>query len=103
MIETTEQPATPKRTRRRRRMSWTRLFCNVLTTLILLGIVGHALWSYLETRAVDRRVAALRAAGEPVLPADFTPSDPTGADNAGVDFDAAAAMLDQYGHAHREL
>jgi hypothetical protein len=72
----------------------------VLVFILVLASVVLALaaWQWQARRALDRRIEALRSAGERVLPSDFAPApadyDPQG--NAACDLVAAAAILDDY-------
>src|SRR5689334_19274707 len=68
--------------------------------IIKVGIVGlliaillaHIIWTLVEGKSMRRRVAALQAAKEPILPADFDVAD--GADNSSADILAAAGKID---------
>lgn len=54
-------------------------------TLALIGVVfiAHLTWSAAAGRGLADRVAALKAAGEPILPGDFA-TPPDGPDNGGT-------------------
>src|SRR5688572_14683264 len=65
-----------------------RLFVATIV-LVAATIIGHTAWSLLSGRGVNQRIARIRAAGEPILPADFATTNPAGADNGGPDIDAA--------------
>src|SRR4051794_19780107 len=76
-----------------RKVSWRRI---VLLDVVLLSIVfaAHAGWRWHAARALDQQIDQLRAAGEPLLPADFRPKDDYPDGNAAPDLTAAATILD---------
>jgi hypothetical protein len=79
----------------KRRFPWWRLARWSVALLIAAAIIGHAMWGSVAEQGVNRRVQALRDAGEPVLPQDFTPPHPNDSENAAVDVEAAANMIDE--------
>lgn len=63
---------------------WGRRFGWGLAGFAVLVIASSLLWVLLSGRGVSARVARLKAAGEPVLPADFA-TPPDGPDNGGTE------------------
>jgi outer membrane protein TolC len=60
-----------------------------MASLVVVVIVAHSMWGMVVEQGVKRRVEALRKAGEPILPEDFTPPVVPDADNAAIDIEAA--------------
>jgi hypothetical protein len=87
---------TEDRTFRKRLWRWIR-WTIVVVPIVLL--ISHAIWGYAEGAGVRRRVEALKAAGEPILPADFTPLA-DGAGNGGDDILAAGDAVTAYREAN---
>src|SRR6476620_10197600 len=93
MIENGGAAAT---SRRRRKGRWGRLILITLLFLPVLALIGHGIWGYSLGRGLNNRIEALRAAGEPLLPADFAlPALPPD-QNGGPDIEAAGATIEQY-------
>ncbi|MEA2708475.1 MAG: hypothetical protein QOF78_1076 [Phycisphaerales bacterium] len=84
----------------RRKGRWGRRFGWAIATMIALVLIAHGTWSAVARHGVRSRVAALQAAGEPILPADFA-TPPNGPDNGGDDLLAAGDAIDQYASANR--
>jgi hypothetical protein len=59
-------------------------------------VLGHGIWGYSLGRGLNNRIEALRAAGEPMLPADFALPALPPEQNGGPDIDAAGAAIAQY-------
>ena len=72
---------------------WGRRFGIAIVTLIVAAFVGHGVWSLTESRKLEAQIAAIQAAGEPILPADFGPADTDAPDNAVTQLVAAAGLL----------
>src|SRR4051812_34447507 len=76
-----------------RQVRWGRRIGLGLLVVALLLIAVHALWSGVVAKGVQRRVAALRAAGEPILPEDFSTPVLAPAENGGPDILAAGDAI----------
>ena len=75
-----------------------------LGSTLLLGAIALIAWSFISTRQLDGRIAAIQARGEPILPEDFKRSVPAESD-AMVELRQAHAIARQYARspAVREL
>src|SRR5438034_3443629 len=82
------------RNRLGRWLGWT------IAVVIVTVVASHVIWSYVESSGIRRRVAALKAAGEPILPADFAPPA-DGPDNGGDDIVAAGETIRAYASVNR--
>jgi hypothetical protein len=80
---------------------WERRLLIAAGVLIVGTLLGHGLWTYLAGRGVRSRVAALKAAGEPVLPVDFATDNPDAPDNGGPDIFLAGEVVDRYQRLHK--
>src|SRR4051812_23274228 len=76
------------------RRRWLRRIGLSVVVLVLLLAAGHWYWGHQAERQLAGRLAELRAAGEPVAPADLAGPAVPDADNAAIDLRAAAAAID---------
>jgi hypothetical protein len=67
----------------------------IVGLLFLLLVATHATWGWLEQRRLDRRLASLHAAGEPIYAADFDSPAPAADENAADDILAGWAILNR--------
>src|SRR5688572_5285683 len=81
---------------RRRRGRWGRRIGVVLVILPFAAVLAHAIWGYTNGAGLTRRIAAIQARGEPILPADFAPPKLPPAQNGGPDIDAAGDAVNAY-------
>lgn len=66
----------------------------IIALLVLVALLMcHVLWTEAKERALNRKVQAMRAAGESVLLDDFVPPSVPDTDNAALDYLAAANLL----------
>lgn len=85
-------------------VSWRRRIAMMLGGLVALVLVAHLAWTMVAVGNLRKRVAQLRAQGEPVLPADFmSPAAADEADNGGADVDAAVELAAAYRAAHAQF
>src|SRR5436309_15576871 len=82
-----------------RRRRWGRWAVFALVALIFLAILGHWFWGSYEERELDREVAELRAAGEPMVAGDFTHEMVSEAQNAAPLLRRAADSIDDQNEA----
>ena len=75
----------------RRRWPWVLL---ALACVALLVLTFYAVWSAGANRRLDREIARLKAAGEPIEWSDFAVKGVADADNAVIDLRAAAGSID---------
>ncbi len=66
-----------------------------IVVVFITPFLAHGVWTLIAANRVARQVEALQAAGEPILPADFAPVDPEGADNAAPDLISAGVGVDR--------
>src|SRR5262245_50104351 len=80
---------------RKPKFSFARMMLLVFLTLLCAGLL-HAGWSWQTDRSLQKRIDALRAAGEKILPTDFRGdyADIDGDQNAERDILAAGAFAD---------
>ena len=79
----------PPLPRTRNRKPWGKRFGWSLLALFLAAALGHAIWGLVEQHIFRQRIAALQAAGEPIMPADFATANVDASDNAYNDLLAA--------------
>ena len=91
MIENEQQP--PPIPPRRGKWGKRILIALMLGPLLLLLV--HGIWMFTGSRGLRTRVMAIRASGEPILPADFAPPTLTPDQNGGPDIDAAGDAIDR--------
>jgi hypothetical protein len=72
-----------------------------LLAIAVTLVLAHVTWSLIESGGLRNQIAALKAAGEPIVPKDFQPP-PDGPDNGGNDIMAAGKAVGEYADAHRE-
>src|SRR5689334_9541751 len=88
--------------RPRRRWGW--WVALALVVFIALAILGHAYWGSYQERELEREVAELRAAGEPMVAGDFVRQPVAEADNAALLLRKAAQSINDtseaWGRAH---
>src|SRR4051812_17467089 len=77
------------------RRRWLRRLGLSLLVLVLPLVAGHWYWGHRAERQLAEQLAQLRAAGEPVAPADLAGPAVQDGDNAAVDLRAAASAIDQ--------
>ncbi|MCC7291257.1 MAG: hypothetical protein IT449_04240 [Phycisphaerales bacterium] len=78
---------------RRRRARWRRAW-GMLALLFLLLVVTRVWWGAAAQRRLDAVIERYRAAGEPILIADFTPMNaPRDAENAALLYEQAAVAV----------
>ncbi len=73
---------------------WFRRLAIGVAALVVLTAIGHRLWTARAQARLDRTLAALKAAGEPVTAADLTFGSVPGVDNASLDYKRAGALVD---------
>jgi hypothetical protein len=79
-----------------------RLLVGVLL-LTLFAAMVHLSFAMYAKGKLRKAVAQLRARGEPILPADFAPTNPGSADNGGPDVDAAVQQIAGWRDANKKL
>jgi hypothetical protein len=77
-----------------RSLRWGRWVVLLLLLAPLLGLILHGFWSRGQRRALDRTVAAYKAAGEPTVAEDLQTPYVSDEDNAALGLRAAAGALD---------
>jgi len=71
--------------RPRRRWRWGKWVWRVVGSAPVVALLGVGIWGYWVERRVEGRLAALRAAGEPVYPGDFESATPAAGKNGADD------------------
>ena len=84
-----------------RKGRWGRRFGIALCVCLAAMFLAHVTWSFTTGHGVKSRIRALKAAGEPILPADFA-TPPDGPDNGGTIILAIGDAVDQYRKSHSE-
>jgi hypothetical protein len=77
-----------------RPLRWGRWLLLLLLLAPLLGLILHGFWGRGQRRALDRTVAAYKAAGEPTVAEDLQTPYVSDEDNAALGLRAAAGALD---------
>src|SRR5437764_1186617 len=83
------------------RVRWGRRLGCAIAIIAVAIFVSHMIWSFAESSGVRRQVATLKAAGEPILPADFSTAQ-DGPDNGGDDILAAGKTVHDYSEANSD-
>src|SRR4051812_10123887 len=69
---------------------WLRIFGLLL---VVGAVAAHGIWLIVESYLLDSRIAAIRAAGEPILPEDFAVAKIDAPDNAVTQLLEVGRML----------
>jgi hypothetical protein len=75
------------------RKRWGRRFAWGFLILVVAALLGHGIWSLVESAKLSAQIAAIRSGGQPLLPEDFGSANVDSPDNAVIDLTAAGAML----------
>ncbi|HEX4796452.1 MAG TPA: hypothetical protein VH370_21865 [Humisphaera sp.] len=82
---------------------WNRIFGRFCLALVLVAIASHGIWSIVESHLLKKQIAAIRAAGEPILPEDLIVPNVDAPDNAVAQLLGAGKMVKRDDDAWRDF